>query len=304
MLVQGNCVKRITASGGGDLEVPAGKSYLVRRLYVEPSSNDTFLTLRVDRKTVGAYRIGGKSGNHLSFLTEGNIKRNLMEFLESVGVNVSIPVAEGQTFNVSRYAETGEVIIVFDKYDAGDIRADMPNGSDAKEYIFIQYLNNSATKAVSGDLEMDESNAPAEFPDFPANAVVPARHKIDILGLAGHPTGHKTSGDNYILSTFVKMIKDRETLFDEDRAGIVFRAKKPSEDKTMYRIDFSLIGACVMSHYSQADEISADPLMFEPVLHFESGEELLVYVTFELTGTDTLPADTVDLAAILKVIVE
>jgi len=302
MLIQGNCVKRITASGGGNLEVPSGKSYLVKRLYAEPSSNDTFLTLRVDRKTVGAYRIGGKSGNHLSFLTEGNIKRNLMEFLQKAGVNVTIPVAEGQTFNVSRYAETGEVVIVYDQYNAGDIRSDMPNGSDAKEYTFIQYLNNSATKAISGDLLMDESNSPAEFPDFPASAVVPARHKVDILGLAGHPTGHKTTGDNYILSTFVKMIKDRETLFDEDRAGIVFRAKKPSEDKTMYRIDFSLIGACVMSHYSQADEISADPLMFEPVLHFEAGEELLVYVTFELTGTDTLLADTVDLAAIMHVI--
>jgi len=69
----------------------------------------------------------------------------------------------------------------------------------------------------------------------------------------------------------------------------------------MYRIDFSLIGASVMSNYSQADEIAADPLMFTPSLHFESGEELLVYVTFELTGTDTFLADTVDLATIMNV---
>jgi len=303
MLIQGNCVKRIVASGGGDLEVPAGKSYLVRRLYTEPSGNDTFLVLRVDRKTVGAYRIGGKSGNHLSFYTEGNFKKNLMEFLESKGINVSIPVAEGQTFNVSRYAEVGEVVIVYDQYSAGDIRADMPNGSDAKEYTFVQYMNNSGTLAASGDLILDESNSPAEFPNFPCGAVVPARHKLDILGLVGHPVGHKTSGENYILSTFVKMIKERETLFDEDRAGILFRAKKPSEDKTMYRMDFSLIGASVMSSYSQSDEISSDPYMFEPTLHFESGEELLVYVTFALTGADTLPADTVDLAAIMNVIV-
>jgi len=72
----------------------------------------------------------------------------------------------------------------------------------------------------------------------------------------------------------------------------------------MYRIDFSLIGACVMSHYSQSDEISADPLLFDPPLTFVSGEELLVYVTFELTGTDTLLADTVDLMAIMKVTVD
>jgi hypothetical protein len=301
MLIQGNCVKRITASSGGNLEVPAGKSYLVKGLQVEPSGSDTFLILRVDRKTVGAYRVGGKSGNHLSFYTEGNFKRNLFEFLTAHGVNMNIPVAEGQTFNVSRYAETGEVIILYDQFTAGDITADMPNGSASREFNFIQYMNNSATKAASGDLILDESNSPAEFPNFPCDAVVPAKHKIDILGLVGHPVGHKTTGDNYILSTFVKLIKDRETLFDEDRAGILFRAKKPSEDKTMYRMDFSLIGASVMSHYSQADELASDPYMFDPPLHFESGEELLVYVTFELTGSDTLLADTVDLAAIMNV---
>lgn len=303
MLRQANCMKRITASGGGDLQADAGESFLIKRLYGEPSSNDTFLTLRVDRKTVGVYRLGGKAGNHLSFYTEGNFKNNLMEFLEAKGINCTIPVAEGQTFTVSRYAETGEVIIVYDIYDAGDITAIMPNGSDAKDYLFINYLNNSATKAVSGDLLLDESQSPAEFPDFPADAVVPARHIIEVLGVIGQPTGHKTSGDNYILSSFLKMIKDRETLFDEDRAGIVFRAKKPSEDKTMYRTDFSLIGGCVMNHYSQADELLSNPLLFVPPLIFNSGEELLAYVTFELTGTDTLLADTVDIALIEHVIV-
>jgi len=303
MLKRGNCVKRIVASGGGDLETNTGESFLIRSIQAKPSGSDTFLTLRVDRKTVGVYRLGGKAGNHLSFLTEGNFKHNLMEFLAARGVNVTIPVAEGQTFTVSRYAETGEVIVIYDIYDAGDIRADMPNGSESKEYLFMQYMNNSATKAVSGDLLLDETDSPAEFPDFPASAVVPARHTIEILGVAGQPTGHKTTGDHYILSTFLKMIKDRECLFDEDRAGIIFRAKKPSEDKTMYRTDFSMIGGCVMNNYSQADELLSDPLMFDPPLVFTSGEELLTYVTFALTGTDTLLADTVDIAFIMKVLV-
>lgn len=303
MLKQANCVKRIVASGGGDLSADAGESFLVRSIQAEPSGSDTFLTLRVDRKTVGAYRLGGKAGNHLSFYTEGNFKNNLMEFLIKKGVNVSIPIAEGQTFTVSRYAEAGEVIIIYDIYDAGDIRADMPNGSASNEYTFIQYMNNSATKAASGDLELDESQSPAEFPDFPASAVVPARHTIEILGVAGQPVGYKTTGDHYILSSFLKMIKDRETLFDEDRAGIVFRAKKPSEDKTMYRTDFSMIGGAICTSYSQSDELLGDPLMFDPPLVFKAGEELLTYVTFALTGTATLPADTVDIAFIMKVTV-
>lgn len=304
MIKQGNCVKRITASGGGDLEANAGESFLIKRIYANPSGNDTFLTLRVDRKTVGVYRIGGDAGNHLSYLTEGNFKNNLMEFLAKAGINIFIPVAEGQLFTVSRYAETGEVIIVYDIYDAGDMVASMPNGSDSKEYTFMQYMDSTETLTASGDVKIDTSLSPAEFPDFPCGAVVPARHTIDILGICGSPVGDKTSGDNYFLSEYLKLVKDRETLFDEDRNGIPFFAKKPDEDEVMYRTTMSLIGDCVMNSYSQAHELLADPLMFDPVLHFVAGEELLIYVTMAETGSHTLTASIQSLAALIKVTVE
>jgi len=304
MLKQANCVKRITASGGGDLHADAGESFVITGLYCNPSGNDTYLTLRVDRKTVGVYRVGGRAGNHLSYYTEGNFKNNLMEFLTRKGVNVTIPVAEGQTFNVSRYAETGEVIIVYAIYDAGDIRADMPNGSDAKEYTFMQYMDGVNALTASGDVVITASLSPSEFPDFPCGKVVPARHTIDILGICGSPVGDKTSGDNYFLSEYLKLVKDRETLFDEDRNGIPFFAKKPDEDEVLYRTTMSLIGDCVMNSYSQSHELLADPLLFDPPLHFVSGEELIVTVGMALTGSHTLTASIQSLAAIMGVKVE
>ena len=303
MLIQGNCVKRITASGGGDLVADANESFLIKYLYCNPSGSDTYLTLRVDRKTVGVYRVGGRAGNHLSYLTEGNFKNNLMEHLAAKGINVFIPVAEGQTFTVSRYAETGEVIIVYDIYSAGDMRADMPNGSAAKEYTFMQYMDSTDTRTTSGAVTIDTSLSPAEFPDFPCGKNVPARHTIDILGLVGSPVGDKTTGDNYFLSTYVKLIKERETLFDEDRAGIPFFAKKPDEDEVQYRTTLSLIGDCVMNSYSQSHELLGYPLLFDPPLHFESGEELIVSVTMALTGAHTLTASIQSLAALMKVVV-
>lgn len=304
MLRQGNCVKRITASGGGDLQADSGESFLIKGIQGEPSGNDTYLTLRVDRKTVGVYRLGGRAGNHLSYYTEGNFKNNLMEFLVNAGVNVFIPVAEGQIFTVSRYAETGDVIILYDIFDGGDMRKDMPNGSDAKEYTFLQYMDATGTLTASGDLTINTSLSPAEFPDFPCGKVVPARHTIDILGIAGSPVGDKTTGDNYYLSSYLKLVKDRETLFDEDRNGIPFGSKKPEEDAVQYRTALSLIGDCVMNSYSQAYELLAMPLMFDPALHFVAGEELLVYVSMVLTGSHTLTASIQSLAAIMKVIVE
>lgn len=304
MLIQGNCVKRITASGGGDLQADAGESFLIKGLYCNPSGNDTYLTLRVDRKTVGVYRVSGRAGNHLSYYTEGNFKNNLIEFLLNKGINVAIPVAEGQVFNVSRYAETGEVVIVYDIYSAGDIRADMPNGSETKEYSFLQYMDSTETLTASGSVTINASLSPSEFPDFPCGKVVPARHTIDILGIVGSPVGDKTTGDNYFLSEYLKLVKDRETLFDEDRNGIPFFAKKPDEDEVMYRTTLSLIGDCVMNSYSQSHELKADPLLFDPPLHFVAGEELIVTVSFAETGSHTLTASVLSLAAILKVLVE
>jgi len=129
MLKQGNCVKRFTAVATDKLEANAGESFLIRAIYAVPVNDNEFLVLKVDRKTVGAYRIYGRSGNHLAGMNNGYIHKNLMEFLTRKGVNCTIPVAEGQTFTVSSVGTSPVVIIVYDTYDAGDIRADMVNGT-------------------------------------------------------------------------------------------------------------------------------------------------------------------------------
>lgn len=304
MLIQGNCVKRLTADKGGDLKADSGESFLVRRLHCVASSGDTYLTLRVDRKTVGVYRVKTRYGNHLGYIRRDYIPMNIMAFLESKNINVTIPIAEGQTFNVSRADEAGEVIVVYDIYTAGDILATMPNGSDSKEFTFLQYMDATTYPSGDGDVLLDKSLSPAEFPDFPCGAVVPARHKIEILGLAGTPVCHKTDGSNLIVSTFIKLIKDRETLFDEDRAGIPFRGAVPTFTDPEYRSELSLIGEGCEWWIDGDMDSYGEPLIFDPPLSFVSGEELLLYMTFGVTGSKTLGADSISLAAILRCIVE
>ena len=304
MLKQSNCIKRITNSGGGDLIADAGESFLVKAIHCLPSTNDTYLVLRVDRKTVGVYRVKGRGGNHLPYRRSGYLSQNLMEFLDSKGINVKIPVAEGQTFTVSRVAEAGDVAIVYDMYDAGDILATMPNGSDAKEYTFIQYMDSTETPAVAGDVLVNTSLSPAEFPDFPCGKTVPARNTIDILGLLGTPVADATDGANYQKSEYLKLVKERETLFDEDRHGIPFFATTPTAVGTTYIADNTLLGDSAEILAALTPNVLAPPLMFEPALHFVSGEELLVSATFALTGSHTLTTSILSLAAIMKVTVE
>ncbi len=299
MLLQANMVKQILASGGGDLEAKAGESLRVRRIECIPSSGDTYITVRVDRVTTAYYRVKGKSGNHLGTNHVDYLKRNIMAFLEAAGVNVTIPVAEGQTLNISRVAESGNVMIVYDRHSAGDILATDPNGSESNSITFLQYAKVGTTPVASGDWKLDTAITPSEFPDFPCGKVVEARHTVDMLGVAGCPFNDGGGGPLGFATTFMKFVKDREVLFDTDRNGIPFDCQDTTATATSYLGNFSLIGPGTEILIDTNIVMAGDPLMFEPALRFESGSELSVYLSGIMTGTGVWNAIE-DVAFILR----
>lgn len=304
MLRQGNCVKEIAGLTTGTLTADSGESFLIRRIYAPFPTEDSYITLRVDRKTVGVYRVQGKSGRHLDLPKPGYLHRNLMEFLERNGVNVAIPVAEGQSFSYAYSAGNAHTVIVYDRYDAGDITANMPNGSDSKEYNFVQYMDASSYPAASGDVHLDTALSPAEFPDFPCGKVVPARHTIQLLALVGSPVGDAADAANYIVTDYCKVVKDREVLFDESRRGFPFRNGGLGAAQVEYTDNVSLIHSCTPTLITTGKPTAGDPLLLTPPLEFLSGEELLIYLTFRLVGAHTLTAGAIDFAAVLGVKVE
>jgi len=299
MLLQANMVKRIIASGGGDLEAKAGESLRVKRIECIPSTNDTYITVRVDRVTTAYYRVKGKSGNHLGTNHVDYLKRNIMQFLEAAGVNVTIPVAEGQTLNISRYAEAGNLMIVYDRYSAGDILASDPNGSESNVITFLQYAKVGTTPTASGDHKLDTAITPSEFPDFPCGKVVEARHTVEMLGVAGCPFNDGGGGPLGFATTFMKFIKDREVLFDTDRNGIPFDAQDTAATAATYLGNFSLIGPGTEILVDTNVIMAGDPLMFEPALRFEAGSELSVYLSLIETGVGVWNAIE-DVAFILR----
>lgn len=304
MLLQSNMVKRITASGGGDLEAKTGESLRIKRIECIPSASDTYLTIMIDRVTVAFYRVKGKSGNHLSTIRSSYLKRNIMDFLTERNINVTIPIAEGQTLTVKRYAQDGNVMIIYDRFSAGDVKASDPNGSESKVYTFLQYAKVGATPAASGDFLIDTALTPAEFPDFPCAKVVPALHMIELLGIAASPFVDAAGGGIGFETTFLKFIKDREVLFDPDRNGIPFKGLSASEQSLYYGCEYSLIGSgteIILDDINNIVSAHGDPLMFEPALKFEAGQELNVYLTVLRTGAGTWTGNVDDQAFILRV---
>jgi len=301
MLRQGNCVKSVAHAAEFSLQADAGESFLIKGIIFADALTTAFPVMRVDRKTVGCYRGGAQGVQHLGGLVDAHISMNLMEWLMGKGINMAIPVAEGQTFTIDRAAKAGALVVVYDMFDAGDIRADMVNGSESKEYNFIQYMNPATALTAAGDYELSESLSPAEFPDFPCGKVVPGRTLIDVLGVAGMPVC-TDNGTNATYTTFLKLVKDREILFDEDRDGIPFEGLPVTETATTRQIVSSLIGDCVSIATGLSDPSYGVPLLFEPPLHFVSGEELLVYVTAAIeVGADSVPAADVRVALIMNV---
>lgn len=302
MLRQSDCIKHLPDALGGSLQADSGESFLVKGIFVVPSSGDTYLTIKIDNFTVGYYRLVGKAGNHLGGIHYYNPGFNLMDFLVKRGLPFSLPIAEGQKLTVTRANEAGNILILFDRHDAGDIRTDMPCGTESKTYGFMQYLKNGTQLSADGDLELDTAITPAEFPDFPAGKACPANTTIKLHGIAGsaHNEGDMT---NYWHDTYLKLVREREVLFDEDRLGIPFLSDADGASyDPQYRDSKSIIGSGATFAEIAAWYAGRPPLMFAEPLEFSSGEELLVYVSGKKEGTYTTVDDKVDVALIFEVI--
>ncbi|GAI70127.1 unnamed protein product, partial [marine sediment metagenome] len=285
MLRQTDCMKHLTGLTGGSLEANSGECFLVRGIFVVPSSGDTYLTVKINNFTVAYFRLVGKGGNHLGGVHYYNPGFNLMDYLVKRGLPFSLPIAEGQKLTVVRGADAGNVLVLYDSYDAGDIRADMPCGTASKTYGFLQYLTQSTQLDDDGDLLLDTTLTPAEFLDFPAGKACPANTTVKLHGIAGSAHNEGGASDAFWYDTHLKLVRDRAVLFDEDRLGIPFLSDADgSSYDPDYRDSKSIIGSGATFLEGFAYYAGRPPLMFAEPLVFTSGEELLVYVSGKVVG--------------------
>jgi len=96
-------------------------------------------------------------------------------------------------------------------------------------------------------------------------------------------------------------LRRREVLFDEDRLGIPFNGEDAAAVADTYGSNFSLIGPCTEILVNTNVIANGDPLMFDPALDFEAGEELNVYLSLLMNGSPTWTDNVDDQAFILNV---
>lgn len=203
------------------IKAEVGESLKIKQLLVGALHSGGFCECMIDRVTVGFWYIGDINANHLEQCGVTDVLPNLFERLQQKGVFDGYPVAEGETFEIKPAVQGATIVgaIVYEIHEAGDMDAEMPGGSKSNEYMFINYGTNAAQIDAGAYGDLDKSRNPSEYPSFPFGAVVPAGHEIDIHGVL-----IKTWG-GYVDHTadtmrFLKLIRERKVLFNEDRRGI------------------------------------------------------------------------------------
>jgi len=276
----------LTATGSTEisLEAKPDECFLVRDVLVF-NPTGTHLTLNCGRATVGYFRISGALGNHLQYVPGGgdanrSFNKTILGLLSERGLFRGFPVPTGYTFSGSGAAQSGCVqSVIYDVYDAGDIREDQPNGPKATEFDYIIYGNTGATITTVLSNEYDTAVNPAEFPAFPFGSTVPARTNIMLHGVLASPFApSENDGTNDFGTQYLRFTKDRQVLFDKDRNGITFWQALGAQSADQVGDGQSPIG-----NYNDVD--NRDPLFFDPPIECLPGTELLLHVISHIAGS-------------------
>ncbi len=209
---------------------------------------------------------------NLSRVPSSSIK-TILGYLGEKEIFTGYPVGEGETFTIDLITgATAVKVIEYDLYDAGDITNVMENGSKAKSIMYLNYGDSGANIQAVADVVLDESNNPPAFPDFPFGEIVPSGHKIEVLGILASdvaPAANVAGTATY--TQYLKLMKGREVLFDTDHNGLLYYANFAD---ALGNMDMIAEGYAVGGNYTECDK--KQPLMFDPPLIFEEGEELTV----------------------------
>jgi len=272
MLREAGKIKNVIGNTQFELEAKANESFRVRNIYISGPAAE-YVTLRVDKVVVGYFRTGGGTlGNHLHFPLVDEENATLFSLLQAMGIFRPIPIPSGSVFTIESAHDSGSVVtVIYDEYDQSDVSPNEPNGPNAKEYDFINYGRYSTTLAAGENLYATQQTSNA-YPAFPWGKVVPSKHVMTLHGILFSDFGRDSStGTNDQTTKFLKLVKNRKTLYDDDLNGFPFIGTSPGDDAVTIGQGSSMSG-----NYDDIDQRL--PLILPKPLVFEPGDDVDLFV--------------------------
>ncbi|QTW05499.1 hypothetical protein [uncultured archaeal virus] len=252
------------------LEADIDKSILVKGVHVQGSVNGR-ATAYIGGVTVGYFRTNSTIlGNHLEYLRRNNKKEiNVLNFLFQNNVFKGYPLAPGNKFTIKNSSAVN-MSVIYDIYTEGDQTELMENGKNGKSLTYLHYGQTPNFINTTGDTLISKSNNPIEFSGFPFTSTVPPKRKIEVLGIAFSSRGADDgiAAANYIKTTYLKVMKNREVLFDEEKKGFIATGSQVLTANTFDAENGLDIGGEGTSTYQK------NILLFDEKIVCVAGEEL------------------------------
>jgi len=272
-----------TAVTSLSLSAKAGESLRIKGLKFGALTAKGYVELFIDRVSVGFFYAGDINANHLEQYDVTTLLGNVFDRLVALGIHTGYPVGEGQTFEVKPAVAGSTVVgqIIYEIGEKDDFKPTDPNGSSSKVFCFLNYGTNTAQFLATAYGTLDLPRNPTEYPAFPFGATVPPKQKVEILGalLQCWKDNEGSLGPSY---GFLRLMKDRVTLWDEDRRGM-----------------FVGEGMGLLT-WGPCRQTNVDIRLFPEPLVFGPGDELLV----QLSAVDkTVVASGVNFALIERITV-
>ena len=302
-LLRANEFKIVENTNILELRPREGEAFRVKRVEVAKPSTETFAEIIIGRATTGYFAVNKHGFNHLAPVVAGEATKNIFDVLEEKGKPLIYPVAEGEAFIVRTTNNVDFIKVIYDVYEAADVKPDEPNGSQSNELFYLLYLTN-ATDWDDPNKEfytLDAMLNPEEFPNFPIESV-PSKATIELHGIFGVPLAtSKGDGSNTLGTSFTKRVRlyyQRKVLFDPDRRGFLFKGNEGySETGTKQTYDYSEI----VNELPFVEDHQRKMKFFDEPLVFESGEELLVQVGTKIDADAPIQAGKITVGLILKI---
>jgi len=294
---------RMSASGGDTLQARPGQGLVLRDVMCAPSSNDTYLTLQVQGTTVGKFRVKGMTGNRLpyralkaTYVYEQN-DISLFRKAARMVIPLDIPVAEGETLTLSRYAEAGDVTLIYDVLDPGDVSPEAMNGSRSKTRRYVHGAQPAAAVTAT-PAALATSLIWTGGPAWPFDgSAVPENTRFRIHAILASPVAKGNGTTNKGYTTFLQMIRNNQVLFDDDASGLPLLGDVSVTAATAdYTPKASVIGP-------ETAEYPYPGLWLPEPLEFGPGEILLTNLLTTGAAASGILAAEVDVAYLMEQII-
>ena len=285
------CEHFVGATGIHNFQAQSNESFFLRNIICTASANDTFITVAVDGVTIYNLRVKGYGGNHCPANPNSGCI-GIIPYLRQKGIELGIPIGPGELLTLTSYAETQDLVAVFDRGTADQFKPTDPNGSKSKVRTRIMYGVHDTALTAAGWPLINKSLSPGSLSAFPFAENVPDGRVMEILGYCGCPVseGDGSASDGY--TDNVRSQLNSKWMHSKDGAGFQYYSVSHTAASTLYEVTQSLCGP-----YTPTDPDV--PYLFDAPIVCEPGDEVRYEV--QVVGAATaLAVDIVSFDVILR----